>query len=426
MKVAYGHLALLAGALALSSCGPGEPVTPPQTPPETPPETPPADVFTLPEGYEIEQVVGGLTYPTSLTWDDAGTLYVAEAGGGLNPEQLTPSRILRVENAQTQELVNLTDEGVFASVVGLTFSDGTFFVTHRNEGDLTGAVSSVSMNGEVTELFSGILDSQSEHQINDIRVGPDGRLYVSVGPAGNSGVMDDSVAPWVAESPDVRATPCQDIVLTGQNFQTPDFRTMDDPDDMVLTGAFVPFGTATTPGQVIPGTNKCGGSILAFDPDDAEATLEVYAWGFRNLLGLAWDDAGTLYAAENGYDVRGSRPVVDELDATLRVEEGTWYGVPDYSAGREPLSDPKFDAPDEFQAEVFVAGESQGRTLGPLIDLEASGLTAPNPSLVVGRHPWNSSPSMLDVAPASWGRVCRGPLRRRVGRPGSADQPAPG
>jgi len=384
-------LALIAGVFALSSCAPKAQ------------EAPATDAFTFPEGYQIEKVADGLTYPTSITWDDAGTLYVAEAGGGLNPEQLAASRILRVENGQATEMVNLTDKGVFASVVGLTFHDGDFYVTHRNQEDLTGAVSRVSMNGEVTELFSGIIDSQAEHQINDIKVGPDGRMYVTVGPAGNSGVIDDSVAPWVMASPNVHTTPCQDIVLTGRNFQTPDFRTMDNPDDMVMTGAYVPFGTETTPGQVIPGTDKCGGSILTFDPADAEATLAVHAWGFRNLIGLTWDDAGTMYAAENGYDNRGSRPVNDEIDATLRVQEGTWYGVPDFSAGREPLTDPKFEAPDDLQAEVFINGESQGKNLGFLIDHEASGLTPPDPSLVVGKHPLNSSPSMLDVAPEAWG-----------------------
>ena len=48
---------------------------------------------------------------------------------------------------------------------------------------------------------------------------------------------------------DVRPTPCEDIVLTGRNFQTPNFLTSD-PNDLVLTGAFVPFGTETQPGQV--------------------------------------------------------------------------------------------------------------------------------------------------------------------------------
>ncbi len=44
-------------------------------------------------------------------------------------------------------MVNLSDEGVFASVVGLTFNEGDFYITHRNQGDLTGAVSRVAMSG---------------------------------------------------------------------------------------------------------------------------------------------------------------------------------------------------------------------------------------------------------------------------------------
>jgi len=192
-------------------------------------------------------------------------------------------------------------------------------------------------------------------------------------------------------------------VLVGRNFKTPDFRT-DTPGDTVLTGAFVPFGTPTTPGQVIQGVTLCGGSILSFDPNNAMGTIRTHAWGFRNLIGLAWNkQTGDMYAAENGYDVRGARPVKDYMDATLKVKEGVWYGVPDFSAGREPLTDPKFEVPDSLQAMVVVNGEPQGRNLGFVIDHRASGLTPPDRSLVVGKHEFNSSPSLLDVAPASWG-----------------------
>lgn len=360
----------------------------------------------LPEGFQIEKVVDGLTFPTALTWDDQGQMYVAEAGGGLDVEQLEPSRILRVEPGRATEVVNLTDKGVFASVVGLTWHNGAFYFTHRNAGDLTGAASRVTMDGQVMPLFSGIIDSQAEHQINDIKVGPDGRMYVSVGPAGNSGVVDPSIAPWVMKSPNLRTTACQDIVLTGRNFKMPNFMTMNDPNDTVLTGAYVPFGTETTPGQVIPGTNKCGGSILVFDPDNAEATIRPYAWGFRNLLGIGWDKrTGEMYAAQNGYDIRGSRPVQDMYDPMYRVREGEWYGVPDYSAALEPLTDPTFEPPDEQQAEVFVNGESQGKTLGFVIDHAASRLDAPDKSLVLSLHEFNSSPSFFDVAPEVWGAL---------------------
>lgn len=41
-------------------------------------------------------MVDGLSFPTSLTWDDRGRMYVAEAGGAFL-ELDAPARILRVE-----------------------------------------------------------------------------------------------------------------------------------------------------------------------------------------------------------------------------------------------------------------------------------------------------------------------------------------
>jgi glucose/arabinose dehydrogenase len=398
----------LATLVVLAACAPDQAGPPQEEPPVTgePPVTdePPVTKgnFMLPEGFQIEKVVDGLTYPTSVTWDDQGQMYVVEAGGGFL-ETPPPARLLRIEDGQAAEVVEFTDEDVQASVVGLTWHDGAFYITHRDPADRSGAVSQVTVDGSVTKILTGFMDSQSEHQINGIDVGPDGRMYVAVGPATNAGVVGIDIAPFVSRSPMVHPTPCQDIVLTGRNFQTPDFTTPDNPSDLAMTGAFVPFGTETQPGQTIPGSEKCGGAIFAFDPDNAEETLETYAWGFRNVIGFAWDAEGEMYAAVNGYDVRGSRPVQDEFDSTYRVQEGTWYGWPDFSAALEPVTDPKFEVPDELQAPVFVNGEMQGKDLGFVIDHEASGLTPPDPSLVTGLHEIASSPSLIDVAPESWG-----------------------
>lgn len=360
------------------------------------------NILQVPEGFKAEKLADGLHLPTNLTWDDEGNMYLVTAGGGLFPEQLAPMHILQIKEDGTRVVVaNLGERGIEPSIVGLTWHEGWFYFTHRAQ-DLTGAVSRVNKNGQVELVFKGIIDSQAEHQINDIQVGPDGWMYVSVGPAGNAGVVGPSIAPWVKKSPNVHTTPCEDIVLVGRNYKTANFLT-EEKGDSVKTGTYVPFGVATEPGEVIQGVTLCGGSILKFDPNNAMGTIQTHAWGFRNLIGLTWDSRGNMYAAENGYDIRGSRPVQDFLDASLRINEGMWYGVPDFSAGREPLTDPKFEVPDSLQAPIFIGGEFIGKDLGFVIDHEASGLTPPDPSVVLGRHEFNSSPSMLDVAPASWG-----------------------
>ena len=385
---------LLAGAVGCGDDGP------------TGPRLEPSAEFAaieLPRGFRIEKVVGGLSFPTSVTWDAAGAMYVAEAGGAFL-EEPPPARILRVQNGQATEAVSLGST-VGASLVGLTFFNGAFYITHRDPDNLTGAVSRVTPGGAVTRILSGIQDSRSEHQINAIRVGPDKRMYVAVGPATNSGVVGLDLAPFTALSPDLKATPCVDYVLRGVNFRTPDFRTEEDPTDNAMTGAFVPFGTMTTAGQRIPAVPKCGGSILAFDPVNAEGTVKVYAHGFRNVIDVAFDSArGTMYAAVNGYDVRGSRPVNDEWDATYRVREGAWYGWPDFSATLEPLDAAKFDSPDQLQAAAFIGTQELPKDRVPLLlDLAASNLQRPDRGLVAGLHEFGSSPSGLAVAPASMG-----------------------
>jgi glucose/arabinose dehydrogenase len=356
----------------------------------------------IPEGYRIEKLAEGLTYPTSITWDDQGRMYVAEAGGAFL-EEPPPARILELlPGGKTREVANL-DGKIHASIVGLTWHDGAFYFTHRAK-DGTGAVSRMSPDGKVEMLFSGIQDAKTDHQPNDIRVGPDGRMYVASGVGGNVGVMGQDMTPFVLKWPDARATPCKDIVLTGQNFEFPDFRTKQQG-DKVLTGAFVPYGTPTTPGQTIKGTNKCGGSILVFDPQNAEATLRPYAWGFRNVVGLAWNGKGEMFAAQNGYDQIPPRPIRDFFDPVYRVREGAWYGWPDFSAAGDPLTNDAFVAPGSLYAASFIDGKRQPKEPQFLIDHKASGLSPPDKELVVGLHPINSSPSKLDVAPDTWGDV---------------------
>ncbi len=362
----------------------------------------PNSFVNLPQGYTLEKVVDGLNFPTAITWDEDKNMYVVEAGGGFLPEP-SPARILKVNEGRTSEIVNLTSQNVVAPVVGLTYHNNAFYITHR-AADQTGAVSRVLKNGSsIQQILSGFFDSGSEHPLNDVRMGPDGRMYLATGPAGNSGVVGPDIAPFIGRKPDLRTTSAQDLVLLGRNFKTDDFRTKDKFEDSVLTGAYLPFGTPSTPGQIIRGTNKPGGAIVSFDPANAEGTLETVASGLRNVIGLTWNKKGEMYAAVNGYDVRGSRPVKDLFDATYMIKKGTWYGFPDYSASLEPLTDSKFEVEDKLQAEVFVNGVSQGKNLGFVIDHAASGLAAPDKSLIAGLHPFHSSPSLLDVAPDGWG-----------------------
>jgi glucose/arabinose dehydrogenase len=110
----------------------------------------------------------------------------------------------------------------------------------------------------------------------------------------------------------------------------------------------------------------CTGSLLAIPPGGGEPTL--LAWGLRNPFGMAFAPDGALYVTDNGYDDRGSRPVWGSPDVLWRIEPGTWYGWPDYVAGR-PITNEEFDPPGKDAPQPLLA-EDPGQPPEPVAEFE--------------------------------------------------------
>jgi glucose/arabinose dehydrogenase len=307
-----------------------------------------ADVA-LPRGYAIEPIATGLTFPTGITFDADGMPVVVESGYSYG-EVFTEPRLLRVEpNGQTRVLARGENDGPWT---GVTFHAGNFFVAAGDvRGD--GKILRIGPDGQQNAVVSG-LPSRGDHHTNGPIIGPDGWLYFAQGTATNSGVVgeDNKKFGWLSRFPDFHDVPGQDITLAGVNFTSAD--PLDaDKNGQQTTGAFLPFGTPSQPGQVIKGELKCSGGILRVRPEGGEP--ELIAWGFRNPFGLAFSPTGKLFVTENGFDDRGSRPVWGTPDFLWEIESGDrWYGWPDYVGG-EPITHEQFRPPGKPSLQFVLA-----------------------------------------------------------------------
>src|SRR5919205_2602703 len=301
--------------------------------------------FNLPAGYRIEPIIWNLTLPTSITFDNENNMYIAEAGfvyGGLVP---TP-RILKVDN-QSRTISVLVDRNLNGPITDIEFYNGKLYVSHR------GIISTVELQtGFIKDIIVG-LPSVGDHHNNQIAIGgPDNRIYFGQGEATNSGVVgeDNFRLGWTKTAPYFHDIPAKNITLTGQNFITKNPLTAE-PNDTATTGAFVPFGTPTYAGQVIPGNIKCNGCILSANLDGTD--LKLVGWGFRSAYGMAFSpiDRTKLLVTVNGADERGSRPIADDtekvylIDISNPAKLGKFYGWPDFFGNAQPITDPKFQSP---------------------------------------------------------------------------------
>jgi glucose/arabinose dehydrogenase len=335
--------------LRILSAGPAtaQPLGPTRPPPPTNGLTrmPLGEAFALPvvplpspvaaqvaPGFKVEIVTQNLIYPTSIAFDDNGVIYLAEAGYCYGDE-IGPARVVMLT---PQGVPMVVADHLEAPVAGLLWYQGRLYISHR------GKISVLEGAMRVRDLVTG-LPSLGDHSNTSMAVGPDGRIYFGVGTATNSGVvgLDNFRMGWLEKFPTFRDVPAHDVILSGQVFQTLDVLTALAAGQarIVQTAPFYPFGQASSRAAIVRGQLKSNGTILRMNPDGTG--LEVFAWGLRNPLGLAFTGDGRLLVTDNGYDDRGSRPIANAPDCLWLARNGAWYGFPDYVASL-PVTDPRF------------------------------------------------------------------------------------
>lgn len=290
----------------------------------------PEDIL-LPGGFIAEVVATGLTAPVHASFAPDGTMYVTESGH----KSESPPRVYRVDTETGQKVLVVEFGGErwvkSGAATGTVWHDGALYVTN------TDSVVRVDPETGASREVVTDLPGRGDHQTNHPVMGPDGRLYFGQGCVTNMGVVgaDNFGFEWLPANPEVCDVPAKDITLAGRNYDVPN--VLGNPITRVTTGAYVPFGTQTSNGQVISGSNKASGAILRADVSTGE--VEMVAWGLRNPYGICFHADGRLFATEHGSDERGARYIVGDADDFYAIEEGRWYGWPDFASGIR-LDDP--------------------------------------------------------------------------------------
>ncbi len=272
----------------------------------------PRDII-LPRGYSIEVFAQGIDAPSCFTFYKETDMLIAESGFFSGKAD-----ILRLSNGK----FDVFAEGFEEPITGVCYHGGKIYVTSF------GKVTVVDPGGSKEVIIEGLPNS-GDYWNSNVDFGPDGKLYFGQGTATNSGVVGTDNL-WVPDHPVLCDYPGAYLILRGQNYETKNM--LIGKNERVLTGAFSPYGVPNMPYEVRKGVPKASGSILRSNPDGTE--LELVAWGLRYISHIKHDRFHRLFAANQGYEVRGSRPIANAPDEFQLIIPGNWYGWPDYAAGK--------------------------------------------------------------------------------------------
>jgi glucose/arabinose dehydrogenase len=280
--------ALLALCAGLSACTGGQPgpgvSSPPATegspatpaspepsatpPPQTPSDEPTPALGPGPVTATAEIVVEDLAAPWGLAPLPDGTLLISERDTArllvVDPDARTTTPVTGPGADQLLEETRPRGEGGLLGVaVDPASGDVVVYRTGSQDNAVVRGTLAGTELGELTTLLEGI-PRASNHDGGGVAFGPDGHLYVATGDAQDPGAAQDRGS---------------------------------------LAGKILRL---TADGSPAPG-----------NPEEGSP---VWSLGHRNVQGLGWDAAGTMYASEFGANA------YDELNV---VEPGANYGWPD-------------------------------------------------------------------------------------------------
>ena len=334
-----------------------------------------------PSGYVLTPLVRGLNCPTAICFDaDRNILLVAESGiDGSEPHifgyHLSDGSYFSLYPFKRTVSFFPTGFVIYGPVGGMVVHDGRVYVSHRDR-DGRGVITAFGYDGTHTTIVAN-LPAQGDYGVTDLLVNK-GRLYFGIGTATNSGVVgpDNYEAGWLRYHPDVCDqayswdNPPVSWVLNGSRFNTPNPRAGLGQPDIVVTTPFQPFGQSNQ-SRILPAAIP-NGAVCSVALDDG-GDPQVLAIGLHNPRGLAVDAFDHLYAVNDGMQLRGTRPILNDPDVLIHVSANRWYGWPDYTTHGHSVTELAYGPPISF---LVKSGYSE---LNPLINAEASDLRLPKP-----------------------------------------------
>ena len=340
------------------------------------------------EGYDLSLMVDGLNFPSNIALGPDGQIWVTEAGGF--PDLPPALKQINIDangqaTATTVLAPNMMPPGMLAGpFTDVHFWNGMVWLSHRQTGAngwTVGALSRFNATDPVGTFETVLtnLPSTGDHSNNVVVFGADGRGYIGLGSATNSGVVGaDNVLRWVPDAPGFAEIAPVDITFRPNGY-TARIPTELDPGSNAVTAAYRAFDTgAETEAYTVPaatfdnptnGIIAGSGTVYSFDPmaDNAMSTMRLEAWGLRNPFGLGFDaeDDSRLFISNNGSDIRGqatdpndplnpakfeiqgNRPIANDHDEMFVITvggEAEFFGWPDFL--HDPNTNEVLDAND--------------------------------------------------------------------------------
>uniref|UniRef100_A0A7S3A212 Glucose/Sorbosone dehydrogenase domain-containing protein n=1 Tax=Rhodosorus marinus TaxID=101924 RepID=A0A7S3A212_9RHOD len=298
----------------------------------------------------------GLRNPTSVRYGPDGKLYVAMVDGRIAVIELDHDAKEELSRRILQPLGDCL-------LLGLEFDPDSnadnvvLWVTHSDASQIGGAANSGKISKvsgpdmEVVEdVIVGLPRASANHAPNQIKFGPDGRLFIAVGGNTGGGTPNDQNSDFGFRPEQCLAAALLVADVKAEGFNG-DCTPKQDPAEMDLTGV----------------AWEC--------EEDIDCDVEVYATGTRNPYDFEFYD-GHIYMTDNGLGGKGTAPKLpddytfgdschgpilgDEIvsldpgrrdDLLIDVVEGAYYGHPNPARrecvffGGNPTSDQDYPIP---------------------------------------------------------------------------------
>jgi hypothetical protein len=210
------------------------------------------DAIVAPQGYRVEALVTGLTFPSAISFGPGGELYLAESGGVASSVVAVP-RVLRIDpDRSVNEIGRLENP-----IVGLVYRNGELLI---GEDGPSPRILRVTAEGELQILVDN-LPGGGDYGLSGLSLDSGGALLFGLGTRTNSGVvgLDNVARGWVARNPDSADVPGTDVQLAGVNYVTSQPAARGTA--RVTTGSYKPFGVRCDRDDLARGANRCGGAI---------------------------------------------------------------------------------------------------------------------------------------------------------------------